>query len=276
MARKYDLFVSYSHKDEQLVTFVAGLLSVGGKVFWARRDMPPGQKFEHVIRGVLSRARRVVVAWCCHAAGSEWVAKEVAYAVSLGLPLIPVFFCSVETPPPLCDYHGVDGSTALRHVCDDDVGGHHPDGKVGAPPAASPIAIHVAHRFSVAGLDPGSFTNALRRRVAGRWIKLALGLAFASLTIAVNLSFPLVAVEGYAHAVNTIAAALGAVSGVLGVAAAARALILRRRVDTAAALFPSVGYVVLALEALVELEAGVLQELLVKEQAAVRTVAVHA
>lgn len=115
---KFDAFVSYSGLDQNLVTPIVQFLSVGGRrVFWDRVTLTPGERWAPALMEALRVSDTVMVLWCCHAASSEWVAREVATATAAAKPLIPVLLCPYPLEQPLSDYQGIDCRTSLQHRC---------------------------------------------------------------------------------------------------------------------------------------------------------------
>src|SRR5262249_15033260 len=60
----------------------------------------------------------VVVLWCCHAAASEWVAREITLALEDEKKQIaPVLLCRHPAYNPLSQYQWIDLRAVIRHTC---------------------------------------------------------------------------------------------------------------------------------------------------------------
>src|SRR4051794_5764246 len=66
--RRYDVFISYSRKDEPIVQPVYRLLGVNGRrVFLDWAQIQPGDHFPAEIADAIKRSAVIVLLWCCDA-----------------------------------------------------------------------------------------------------------------------------------------------------------------------------------------------------------------
>jgi len=92
-----DIFISFTHKDEERVQhLVRALEELGWSVFWDRH-IPAGKTWRSYIGQALNEARCVVVAWSRHSIDSQWVAEEADEGQKRGI-LVPVLLDAVEPP----------------------------------------------------------------------------------------------------------------------------------------------------------------------------------
>jgi len=90
----YDVFISYSTQDSEIIDGLSKLLRVDGRrVFRDRECIQPGDNWEHELTSALSSAKQFVLFWCCHAEESEWVAREIDQAIDADKRVIPVLLC---------------------------------------------------------------------------------------------------------------------------------------------------------------------------------------
>ncbi len=92
-----DIFISYSHKDKELVKpIVRELEMLGWSVFWGRK-IPRGQAGESSVGKALDESRCVLVFWSEFAVHSDWVKDVAGVAKEKGI-LVPLFLDAVEAP----------------------------------------------------------------------------------------------------------------------------------------------------------------------------------
>ena len=68
----YNIFASYSHEDGSLVSQILSLYDVTKEsVFFDRRSIKPGRKWQAAINQALRACQKVLVFWCAHSATSD-------------------------------------------------------------------------------------------------------------------------------------------------------------------------------------------------------------
>jgi hypothetical protein len=118
-SRHYDAFISYSHKDNDVVKPLVELLSINEhKVFWDQ-DLKAGDRWDTAIRSSIKQSGIFVLFWCCDTSGSGYIAEEVALALRLKKKIIPVKLCAAAMPPSLSAWQWIDLRQRMQHVCAD-------------------------------------------------------------------------------------------------------------------------------------------------------------
>jgi hypothetical protein len=117
MSKKYDVFVSYGHADAQLIRPLIELLRLNGRRVFLDTAIEPGTRWKHAILESLRQAQHFVLIWCCHAAESEWVAREVRTAIREEKGIAPVLLCGVEPPDAVSRYQWIDLRGVVKHAC---------------------------------------------------------------------------------------------------------------------------------------------------------------
>jgi hypothetical protein len=117
--RRYDAFISYSHRDNDVVKPLVELLSVNEhRVFWDEH-LKAGDRWDQVIRSAVKQSSVFVLFWCCDTRGSQYVAEEIALALRLKKRIVPVKLCAAVMPPPLGEWQWIDLRQRVQHVCVD-------------------------------------------------------------------------------------------------------------------------------------------------------------
>src|SRR5688572_13263659 len=119
MGTKYDVFISYSRKDEHLIRPLLDLLRVGGKrVFRDVEEIAPGDEWSKRIDETLDDSEIFMLFWCCHAAKSPWVSREINRATrKREKRVIPAVLCPMEIPKAVSKYQWVDFIEVVKHDC---------------------------------------------------------------------------------------------------------------------------------------------------------------
>jgi hypothetical protein len=110
------VFVSYSRRHESLVTPLVKLLRIGDRlVFQDVTSVELGSEWEPAILEALNRATFIIIIWCCHAAISEWIRKELNLSIDKGKSIIPVRIDKTPLPDELGRFQGLDLSEEINH-----------------------------------------------------------------------------------------------------------------------------------------------------------------
>src|SRR6202171_909853 len=118
-ARGYDAFISYSHKDNDVVRPLVELLSVNERrVFWDQH-LQAGDHWDQLIRSAVKQSGVFVLFWCCDTCGSQYVAEEITLALRLKKKIVPVKLCPAVMPPPLGEWQWIDFRQRVHHLCVD-------------------------------------------------------------------------------------------------------------------------------------------------------------
>jgi hypothetical protein len=107
-----DLFLSYSRKDEQLVTpLYHQLVERGVRVFLDTKSLTPGEYFEERIFADIERSRAYGLVLTRNSLASDWVHREYLYAKGLfdavRLRLIPLQFEKDARMPEAIQQHNI-------------------------------------------------------------------------------------------------------------------------------------------------------------------------
>jgi|GEM_PF-5146551 len=102
----FDLFISYSHADLEVVASLDVALRIAGlRVFLDRRDILPGDALVTAVFDAISSAEAQVVVLSASSVESRWVRDELAAGRSRSLSgdyrVIPIVIDDCEVPSPL-------------------------------------------------------------------------------------------------------------------------------------------------------------------------------
>lgn len=87
---KYDVFISYSRKDKQVVQIISNLLVENGISFWCDSSkIPPGDEFYSTIVEAIKESRITLFVSSSNSNKSIFTTKEVAVAFNEGKCIIP-------------------------------------------------------------------------------------------------------------------------------------------------------------------------------------------
>ncbi|BCM92766.1 hypothetical protein IAD21_04648 [Abditibacteriota bacterium] len=96
----YDIFISYSSKDNATADAVCARLEAQGWRCWiAPRDVLPGAPYGESIIQAIHHCRLMVLVFSSHSNNSPQVMREVERAVSLGLAILPFRIEAVPLSP---------------------------------------------------------------------------------------------------------------------------------------------------------------------------------
>jgi hypothetical protein len=93
----YDIFISYSNKDIEVVKILVDCFVSKGLSVWWDKKILPGQSFDSTINENLINAKSVIVLWSKTSIKSDWVLAEASYAKNKE-KIIPVLLEEVTIP----------------------------------------------------------------------------------------------------------------------------------------------------------------------------------
>ncbi|MBN1681152.1 MAG: toll/interleukin-1 receptor domain-containing protein [Anaerolineae bacterium] len=103
------IFISHSHKDIEWARRIAGDLEHQlFRVWLDRLEIDPSEAWPNEIKKGLSGAGIVLVIWTKHAAESEWVQKELIYALELKKMILPLVFDDTPLDLPIINLQYVN------------------------------------------------------------------------------------------------------------------------------------------------------------------------
>ena len=107
--RRYEVFVSYSQRDEPIVSAAVQLMrAVGARTFQDTDSIPLGEIWRQVIFTTIESARSIIVFWSRNSAASAAVQAEWKQGVHLNKRIIPVLLDSTPLDPHLAKYQRLD------------------------------------------------------------------------------------------------------------------------------------------------------------------------
>lgn len=96
-SKRIDVFVSHSAKNARLAHTMVDALKASGFTTWiAPDDVRPGASYAQEITSALDESRAVLLLLTPDANASGHVAKEIDYAVTKDVPILPVRIANVE------------------------------------------------------------------------------------------------------------------------------------------------------------------------------------
>lgn len=115
--KKYDVFISYSRKDEHLLVPVIKLIRSlkADKVFQDIQDIPGGNKWRPALKNALEVCEMVIVFWCQHSAKSRVVKQEYKTGIKLNKLLLTVCLDKTPVPNDLSEFQWIDMSAFHIH-----------------------------------------------------------------------------------------------------------------------------------------------------------------
>lgn len=100
--RPYDVFIAYSRRDSGLVDRLKNAIELKGfSVFVDRVDVRGGQAFPEMVAAAIKESRVVIALLTENGIASDWVEREVHFAVESHKPLIPVCVDPASLPDRL-------------------------------------------------------------------------------------------------------------------------------------------------------------------------------
>ena len=120
MTDKHDVFICYSHLDGRFVEQLARCLQQAGVSVWYDEDIGSGRSWRKEIEEAIQGARLVLVVLSASSVISDYVRKEISYAVEADKKLLPVLLEAVDiVPVALSDLQWIDardGTVPLRGI----------------------------------------------------------------------------------------------------------------------------------------------------------------
>ena len=92
-----DIFISYASEDQPRAKIIAEALKHQGYSVWWDKIIPPGKKFDKVIKEKLDSTKCIIVLWSWKSVLSDWVIEESSVGANREI-LIPVLIDDVEIP----------------------------------------------------------------------------------------------------------------------------------------------------------------------------------
>ena len=109
-----EIFVSYSHRDSDLVVPIVALLRASEALVFRDADqLIPGKKWRQQLDSAISDSTTVLVFWCDHSRSSEEVKKEYTAAIQQRKDLLPLLLDSTPLPDELAEYQYIDFRAAF-------------------------------------------------------------------------------------------------------------------------------------------------------------------
>lgn len=110
--------ISYSRSDQPQIRAVVGLLratlNIERAVYWDD-DFAAGEDWFEQLKRSVDESHQLFVFWCRHAAASQEVRREFAYALDKGKRVVPVLLDDTPLSQELAAIHGIDLRGAIRH-----------------------------------------------------------------------------------------------------------------------------------------------------------------
>jgi DNA-binding CsgD family transcriptional regulator len=105
------VFVSYSHADRPYVEVLAAHLRAAGIEVWYDDELAAGDRFDAVIHVQIDECDAVIVVLSPAAVASEWVDREIGYALQQGKKVLPLLLSPCEDQALLVNVHHDDVTT---------------------------------------------------------------------------------------------------------------------------------------------------------------------
>lgn len=122
IAKRYDLYISYSRADRDIACRIFDHLSaVGISTFFDDTVIQSGDEFAEVTRAIDSS--RLVLYLCSdHSMQSSWATNEIKYALAKGIQVVPVLIDDARLPDELMFFLGnINGFTFNSTTAEEDI-----------------------------------------------------------------------------------------------------------------------------------------------------------
>jgi hypothetical protein len=105
-----EVFISYSTADRELLDPIVQLVRALKKnsVFQDYRSILPGERWRERLLEAVRQAKTVMVFWCEHSAGSDYVREEYEAGIASRKEMIPILLDDTKLPEPLSAYQWID------------------------------------------------------------------------------------------------------------------------------------------------------------------------
>ena len=103
----HDIFISYSHKDKEWVSKLAGTLESKGYKVWWDKELLASQDFASMIEEALNASKCILTVWSSHSIKSKWVRAESSRGFNED-KLVPVYIDDSKIPIPYDSVHTID------------------------------------------------------------------------------------------------------------------------------------------------------------------------
>jgi hypothetical protein len=102
------VFVSYGRDDHAYAQRLSASLEAAGIPVWYDHAMVSGDRFDEVIQEKLDGSSAVIVLLSPAAVASQWVKREISYALNKAKPVLPLLVTPCDIPILLIDRHHED------------------------------------------------------------------------------------------------------------------------------------------------------------------------
>ena len=103
----HDIFISYSHKDQEWVNKFANILVDRGYKVWWDKDLIASQDYAAVIEDALNSTQCILTVWSANSVKSKWVRAESARGFNQDI-MVPILIEDAKIPIPYDSVHTVD------------------------------------------------------------------------------------------------------------------------------------------------------------------------
>lgn len=118
----YQIFVSYSRNDGEIVTPLVQMLRLGGTGIFRDTDhIRPGTRWRTVLIDAVENCQLLLLFWCHHAAQSMEVKREYLQALQQGKLLSPVLLDDTPLAGEIAEFQAIDMRGLFRHAAPEPV-----------------------------------------------------------------------------------------------------------------------------------------------------------